>query len=70
MLRLLDASGLQYGAADFIVTPDGDHLFLECNPAGEFNWLEHEAPYFPIAAAIADVLTDAPGARRAWSCAP
>lgn len=64
LLRLLDLSGLQYGAADFIVTPAGDHLFLECNPAGEFAWLEQEAPHFPISAAIADVLTDAPGARR------
>jgi ATP-binding cassette subfamily B protein len=67
LLRLLDLSGLQYGAADFIVTPAGDHVFLECNPAGEFSWLEQEAPHFPISAAIADLLTDAPGARRPMS---
>jgi D-alanine-D-alanine ligase-like ATP-grasp enzyme len=24
------------GAADFIVTPEGRHVFLEVNPAGEF----------------------------------
>lgn len=55
LLRLMDAFGLNYGAADFILTPDGRHVFLEVNPSGEFFWLEH-SPGLPISAALADLL--------------
>jgi MvdD family ATP-grasp ribosomal peptide maturase len=55
LLRLMDYFKLNYGAADFIVTPEGRHVFLEVNPAGEFFWLE-QRPGLPISAAIADVL--------------
>ena len=57
LLRLMDSFGLNYGAADFIYTPDGRHVFLELNPAGEFFWLER-CPGLPISAAIADVLLE------------
>jgi hypothetical protein len=56
-LALMDALGLNYGAFDFIVTPDGRHVFLEVNPVGEFMWLLH-APGLPIDEALADVLCD------------
>lgn len=55
LLKLMDAFGLNYGAVDFIVTPEGRCVFLEVNPAGEFFWLERE-PGFPISHAIADVM--------------
>lgn len=55
LLRLADEFGLNYGAADFILTPDGRHVFLEINPAGEFFWLE-QRPGLPVSAALADVL--------------
>ena len=55
LLRLMDYFGLNYGAADIIVTPEGRHVFLEVNPAGEFFWLER-APGLAISKAIADVL--------------
>ena len=55
LLRLMDYFGLNYGAVDFILTPDGRHVFLEVNPAGEFFWLEN-CPGLPISSAIADVL--------------
>jgi D-alanine-D-alanine ligase-like ATP-grasp enzyme len=51
----MDALGLNYGALDFIVTPEGRHVFLEVNPAGEFMWLMRY-PGLPIAEALADVL--------------
>jgi len=57
MVRYLDRFGLRYGAFDFVVTPDGHWTFLECNPAGQWLWLEHETG-LPIAAAIADALTE------------
>ena len=55
LLKLMDRFKLNYGAADFIVTPDRRHVFLEINPAGEFFWLE-KWPGLPISSAIADVL--------------
>ncbi|WNG38233.1 MvdC family ATP-grasp ribosomal peptide maturase [Archangium violaceum] len=56
LVRLVAALGLVYGAADFIVTPEGRHVFLEVNPAGEWGMLEHDLD-LPIAAAFAEVLT-------------
>ncbi|HEV2860709.1 MAG TPA: hypothetical protein VGX48_06875 [Pyrinomonadaceae bacterium] len=55
LLRLTEYFGLNYGAADLILTPDGRHVFLEINPSGEFFWLERR-PGLPISAALADVL--------------
>ncbi|WNG55560.1 MvdD family ATP-grasp ribosomal peptide maturase [Archangium gephyra] len=56
IVRLMDALGLNYGAFDFIVTPEGRHVFLEVNPAGEFMWLMRN-PGLPIDEALADVLS-------------
>jgi len=39
ILRLMDYFSLNYGAIDIILTPDGQHVFLELNPSGEFFWL-------------------------------
>ncbi|EGJ32444.1 MAG: MvdD family ATP-grasp ribosomal peptide maturase [Moorea sp. SIO3B2] len=55
LLKLMDYFGLNYGAIDIILTPDGRHVFLEVNPVGEFFWLEL-CPGLPISQAIADVL--------------
>lgn len=57
LLRLMDSFGLNYGAIDIIVTPDGRHVFLEINPVGEFFWLERYTG-LPIADAIADLLLE------------
>jgi ATP-grasp ribosomal peptide maturase len=51
----LRACDLRFGAADFVVTPAEDWVFLECNPNGQWGWLEN-ATGLPIAAAIADAL--------------
>jgi len=55
LLALLDALGLNYGAADFVVTPEGRHVFLEVNPVGEYFWLELQNG-LAISDALADVL--------------
>lgn len=57
IMALMDRLGLNYGALDFILTPDGRYVFLEINPGGEWFWLQLYAPHFPIAEALADVLT-------------
>lgn len=55
MRRFLAALGLHYGAFDFVITPEGRWVMLECNPAGQWLWLEHETGA-PIAAALAELL--------------
>ncbi|MBN3873630.1 MvdD family ATP-grasp ribosomal peptide maturase [Nostoc sp. JL33] len=55
LLKLMAEFGLNYGAIDIILTPDGRHIFLEVNPVGEFFWLER-CPGLPISQAIAQVL--------------
>jgi glutathione synthase/RimK-type ligase-like ATP-grasp enzyme len=55
MLELMRRLGLNYGAADLILAPDGRHVFLEVNPVGEFFWLEKHTG-LPISSAIAELL--------------
>lgn len=47
--------GLNFGCFDFIVTPDGDYVFLECNSNGQWLWIENETG-MKISEAIADAL--------------
>ncbi|GLW91608.1 hypothetical protein Aglo03_24240 [Actinokineospora globicatena] len=53
--------GLVYGAFDFVVRPDGQWVFLECNAGGQYGWLE-DAAGLPITTALADFLADGCGA--------
>ncbi|MFJ1975494.1 ATP-grasp ribosomal peptide maturase [Streptomyces sp. NPDC087903] len=55
MRRLMERLQLRYGAADFIVGPDGQWTFLEINPCGQWDWIQGETG-LPIAEAIADEL--------------
>ncbi|WP_314958461.1 hypothetical protein [Bradyrhizobium cosmicum] len=54
-IAFVRASGLVFGALDFIVTPDGDHVFLEINPSGQWGWIE-DATGARITEAIVDSL--------------
>ncbi|PYP86383.1 MAG: MvdC family ATP-grasp ribosomal peptide maturase [Blastocatellia bacterium AA13] len=47
--------GLIYGAIDMIRTPEGEYVFLEVNPAGEWGMLEKNLG-LPISEAIAEAL--------------
>jgi ATP-grasp ribosomal peptide maturase len=55
MGRYLAAMGLSYGAFDFAVSRSGEWIMLECNPAGQWLWLER-AVGIPVAASLADLL--------------
>jgi ATP-grasp ribosomal peptide maturase len=59
--QFMDRLGLNFGAFDFVITPEGGWVMLECNPAGQWLWLEHETG-IPIADALAGLL--AKGAKR------
>lgn len=39
LLGLLDRLGLVFGSIDMIVTPEGEHVFLEINPNGQFDFI-------------------------------
>ncbi|MEU1623515.1 ATP-grasp ribosomal peptide maturase [Streptomyces sp. NPDC005722] len=53
--RYLDHFGLVFGAFDFAVGRDGAWWFLECNPSGQWAWMEPETG-LPMVAAMADLL--------------
>lgn len=55
---LLAALGLRYAALDFRRTDDGQHLFLEANPAGQWLFLEERTGQ-PITRAVAEALVEA-----------
>jgi ATP-grasp ribosomal peptide maturase len=55
MLAFMRAFGLSFGAFDFAVTTDGEWIMFECNPFGQYGWLE-DALDLPITSALADLL--------------
>ena len=48
---------LSYGAFDFIETRNCEMFFLECNPAGQWLWIEEKIG-MPISEAVAEFLVD------------
>lgn len=50
--RLMQRLGLEFGALDFVRTPDGEYVFLEVNPNGQWLWLDDRLE-LGITAAIA-----------------
>ena len=44
-LNFLKQMKLNFGCFDFIVTPEGEYVFLECNPNGQWLWIEMETGY-------------------------
>ena len=39
-VRLVAALGLTFGTIDMVKTPEGNYVFLELNPNGQWGWLE------------------------------
>jgi glutathione synthase/RimK-type ligase-like ATP-grasp enzyme len=60
LLRLMRILGLEYGAIDLRLTPDGDYVFFEVNPAGQFLFVEYAAG-LPISAVMASHLANGKG---------
>ncbi len=61
-VRLVQALGLSFGAIDMVLTPEGEHVFLEVNASGQWAWVETRAG-LPITDALADLLVGASGQR-------
>ena len=45
---LMKRLGVVFGCFDFIVTPEGEHVFLELNEMGQFLWIEELNPDFKL----------------------
>jgi glutathione synthase/RimK-type ligase-like ATP-grasp enzyme len=54
--RLMTAFEINFASIDMIVTPEGDYVFLDLNPNGQWLWLEIDLG-LPLVAAMADLLT-------------
>jgi glutathione synthase/RimK-type ligase-like ATP-grasp enzyme len=55
VFRFMEHYGLNYGAFDFAVTPEGQWVFFECNPAGQWQFVA-QTTNMPIARAHAKLL--------------
>jgi glutathione synthase/RimK-type ligase-like ATP-grasp enzyme len=55
--ELMRRMNLCFGSLDFIVTPEGEHVFLEVNPVGQFGWIAEQTG-LPIHERLADLLVD------------
>jgi len=60
---LMSAFGLNYGAIDLRVTPEGDYVFFEVNPAGEYLFVSARTGQ-PVSEAIAATLERRDRARQ------
>lgn len=60
LLAYMDAFHLNFGCFDILITKPGDRVFLECNPNGQWLWVENMTA-MPIAEAIAQELITANG---------
>lgn len=53
--QYLSRFNLNFGCFDFIVTPEDEYVFLECNPNGQWGWIEDECN-IPMSEAMLDCL--------------
>ncbi len=55
-ITLTQQFGLAFGAIDLILNPDGEYIFLELNPNGQWAWIEQICPEIHISDAMIDLL--------------
>ena len=55
ILRLMDSFGINFASLDMILTPEGEFVFLELNPNGQWLWLENKLG-LPLVESMADLL--------------
>lgn len=55
-VSIVEMLGLRFGAIDLILTPEGEYVFLEINPNGQWVWIETETD-LRISEAILSELT-------------
>lgn len=55
LISLVKKLGLEFGAIDLAVTEEGEYVFFEINPNGQWAWLE-EVMEWPLSKEIVDLL--------------
>lgn len=55
LLKFMQLCHLTFGAIDMVLTPEGEYVFLEVNPSGQYIWIENLAK-LPISRSIAENL--------------
>lgn len=55
-VALIKELGLAFGAIDLILTPEGEYVFLEINPNGQWAWIQQICPEIPLRETLADLL--------------
>lgn len=63
-LDFVHSYGLTFGALDLIVAPDGEHVFLENNPVGQFLFVEQLVPELDMTGAVARCLAEGAAGQR------
>lgn len=61
--RMMDSFEINFASLDMILTPEGEYVFLELNPNGQWLWLEEELG-IPLVASMADLLMTPLRARK------
>lgn len=56
--QYLHALNLNFGCFDFIVRPDGEYVFLECNSNGQWRWIEDRLGITSMSEAMLDCLVN------------
>lgn len=64
LLLFMNKMNLVMGMIDIIVTPDGDYVFLEINPQGQFLWIEGMNPEIRLLQPFARFLASADPAHQ------
>jgi len=54
--KIVKALGLEFGAIDLIITPDGEPVFVEINPNGQWAWIQQICRNIPMRETLADLL--------------
>ena len=54
-VRLIERLDLSFGAIDMILTPQGEYVFLEINPNGQWAWIEQRTGV-PMSRSLVDLL--------------
>jgi hypothetical protein len=65
-LALTKLLGLRFNTLDLILRPDGEYVFIEMNPNGQYLWTEI-ATRLPISDAVADLLVSADTEAPEWN---
>jgi glutathione synthase/RimK-type ligase-like ATP-grasp enzyme len=55
LIAFMKQAGIRFGAFDFILTPDGQFVFLEINPNGQWYWIE-KLTGLPIADTLVEAI--------------